>query len=455
MSDLPPDERVTETRPPRTFSAAIMGRAGWGFADQAMSSVTNFAISLVAARAFDAADLGAYTIVFATYLLVINAARQLALAPLVIRFSTGTVQAWRRATADVTGLSIIVGCLGGLLSLAVGFVLGGPIGSGLMALGILMPPLLLQDAWRFAFFAARRGRTAFVNDLVWAIVLVPTLTIVLLSGPASIAGLIVAWGVAGSVSAVLGIAQSGVRPRLRGAMSWVHEHGDIAPPMTLESVISMVAGQVTTYAIASVAGLATVGAIRAAQLLLGPFFMLFQGLQLIAAPEAAALLQVSPRALWRGCVVYATGLVAALVAYVVVVEAVPENVGVLLLRQSWDLGHAVLPAMAVLFAAAFIYTAPTIGLRVLAEARLVLANGLISSASGLVLGIGGAAVGGAVPSTLGSAAANYLAAIPAWFQLRRIVKTRTQQAAAAPGGALPPADAPTAPLAPTTDRPLP
>jgi len=455
MPDLPPDERVTVTGSSRTFSSAIIGRAGWGFADQAMSSVTNFAISLVAARAFDAADLGAYTIVFATYLLVINASRQLALAPLVIRFSTGTVAAWRRATADATGLSIVVGCLGGLASLVVGIVLGGQIGAGLIVLGILMPPLLLQDAWRFAFFAARRGRTAFVNDLVWAIVLVPTLTIVLLSGPASIAGLIVAWGISGSVSAVLGIAQSGVRPRLRGAVSWIHEHGDIAPPMTLESVVSTVSSQITTYGIASVAGLATVGAIRAAQLLLGPFFMLFQGLQLIAAPEAAALLQRSPRALWRGCVAYAGGLVIALAVYFVLMEAVPESLGVLLLRQSWDLGHAVLPAMAVLFAAAFVYTSPTIGLRVLARARLVLGNGLISSVSGLLMGIGGAAVGGAVPSTLGSAAGNGLAAIPAWFQLRRIVRELTSDAAATAAQGVPPADAPMAPLAPTTDRPLP
>ena len=37
----------------------------------------------------------------------------------------------------------------------------------LIAFAVTMPGLLLQDAWRWAFFVVGEGRRAFVNDLIW------------------------------------------------------------------------------------------------------------------------------------------------------------------------------------------------------------------------------------------------------------------------------------------------
>jgi len=44
-----------------------------------------------------------------------------------------------------------------------------------VALGVVLPAMLLQDSWRFAFFAAGRGSRAFLNDVCWTIALVPAL----------------------------------------------------------------------------------------------------------------------------------------------------------------------------------------------------------------------------------------------------------------------------------------
>ena len=61
--------------------------AGWGLADQALSSLTNFALSFVVARSFSTDVLGAFALVFSSYLLFLNIARPLAMQPLLIRFS--------------------------------------------------------------------------------------------------------------------------------------------------------------------------------------------------------------------------------------------------------------------------------------------------------------------------------------------------------------------------------
>jgi hypothetical protein len=38
-----------------------------------------------------------------------------------------------------------------------------------VALGFGLPGILLQDSYRFAYFAQGRGDKAFVNDLLWAV----------------------------------------------------------------------------------------------------------------------------------------------------------------------------------------------------------------------------------------------------------------------------------------------
>ena len=42
-------------------------------------------------------------------------------------------------------------------------------GTRFLALGVGLPGLMLQDSYRFAFFAAGKGGLAFVNDTVWGV----------------------------------------------------------------------------------------------------------------------------------------------------------------------------------------------------------------------------------------------------------------------------------------------
>ena len=51
----------------------IARRAGWGVADQALSSLTNFAVGVFVARQLGPTEFGAFSLAFATYLLALNA----------------------------------------------------------------------------------------------------------------------------------------------------------------------------------------------------------------------------------------------------------------------------------------------------------------------------------------------------------------------------------------------
>lgn len=81
------------------------------------------------------------------------------------------------------------------LSLMFGLLVGGDLGHAFVALAVVLPAVLLQDAWRFAFFAAGDGRKAFVNDAVWGVALVPAL--ILATAPGSEFGFLLAWGASG------------------------------------------------------------------------------------------------------------------------------------------------------------------------------------------------------------------------------------------------------------------
>ena len=79
----------------------------------------------------------------------------------------------------------------------------------------MLPGLLLQDTWRFSFFASGQGGKAFVNDITWALALVPLLY--LASQDASVTRFVLAWGGAAAFAALVSGLQAGIRPRVSRA----------------------------------------------------------------------------------------------------------------------------------------------------------------------------------------------------------------------------------------------
>ena len=182
-----------------------------------MSTLTNFLLSIFVARTLGATQFGAFSLAYLTFGFALNASRGLSIEPLLIRFSGTDLRTWRRAARGCTGTALLVGLAAGACALAAAPLVGGTTGLAFIALGLTLPGLLLQDSWRYSFFALGRGHHAFINDTVWAAIQIPLLVFLKMSGHANVFWFVLAWGVAGNVAAAIGSLQARVVPNLAGA----------------------------------------------------------------------------------------------------------------------------------------------------------------------------------------------------------------------------------------------
>ena len=283
-------------------------RLSWGVADQAMSSISNFAVNIYIARTLGAAQYGAFALAYVTYGFALNASRGLGTDPLLVRYSATPLPLWRRAVTGCTGTATLVGLTIGALVLAAGALLHGTTSAAFLALGLTLPGLLLQDSWRFAFFALGRGSQAFLNDTIWTVALLPALVLLRRTGHADVFWCVFAWGAAATLAAAAGPLQARVRPRLSGGWGWVWRHRDLGPRYFVEGTANSSQNQLRNYGVGLILGLAALGYVQAASTLMGPFMVIFFGMGLVLLPEAARILRNSPRHLPVFCACASGGL---------------------------------------------------------------------------------------------------------------------------------------------------
>ena len=311
-------------------------RLGWGVADQAMSSISNFAVNIYIARTLGAVQYGAFGLAYVTYGFALNASRGLATDPLLVRFSGTHIPIWRRAVTRCSGTAATVGLATGAIILAAAALLSGTARLAFLALGLTMPGLLLQDSWRYSFFALGRGSQAFLNDTIWTLVLIPALFLLRTTGHANVFWFVFAWGGAATVAAAVGPLQARTAPKLSGAWEWMSRHRDLGPRYLAEGTANSASTQLRNYGVGLVLGLATVGYVQAATTLMGPFMVIFFGMGLVTLPEAARILRRSPRHLPHFCLLVSAGLsVLGLAWGVVLLLALPRGLGQLMLGSLW------------------------------------------------------------------------------------------------------------------------
>ncbi|MEV5378383.1 hypothetical protein AB0L26_20790 [Streptomyces nondiastaticus] len=422
-------EKLTTPQAPagpgrRTARRAMAGRLSWGLADQAASSLSNFAVGIYVARSLGLTAFGVFSLAWVTYGVVLSVSRGLATDPLVVRFSGVPEASWRGAVARSSGAALGVGAAVGAASLVAGLAVGGSVGPAFACLGVVLPGLLLQDAWRYAFFAAGTGRKAFVNDLVWGIALVPAMVVAARVG--SVAAFVLAWGASAAVAAAYGCFQSGIRPRVAGAREWLREHRDLGYRYLVENTCVSGASQLRAYGLGAIAGVGAVGAVRGAELLLGPFLALLMGLSLVTVAEAARVLRRAPHRLGTFCLVLGGGQAAAALLWGGALLLLPDRAGELVLGGVWHSASQLIVPATLGVAGAGLGTGAAAGLRALAAARRSLRSQLFASACYAGGGLGGAALAGTVGSAWGVAAATACGSAVWWLQLRSALREHHQ-----------------------------
>ncbi|MFF2149289.1 hypothetical protein [Kitasatospora sp. NPDC058190] len=406
----------------RTAKRGVLGRLSWGLADQAASSMTNFAVGIYVARELGVTAFGVFSLAWLTYGVVLNVARGLATDPLVVRFSGVPDAPWRAAAARSTGAALGVGTTLGAVCLLVGLGLGGSVGPAFACLGVALPALLLQDAWRFAFFAAGTGKKAFANDLVQGVMLVPAMVVAARVG--TVAAFLLAWGASAAVAAGYGCLQSGLRPRVTRARGWLREQRDLGSRYLVENVSLSGASQLRAYGLGAIAGVGAVGAARGAELLLGPFLALLMGLSLVTVAEAARVLRQAPQRLGRFCFLLGGGQAGAALLWGSALLLMPDRLGELVLGDVWHSASQLIVPATLGVAGAGLGSGAAAGLRALAAARRSLRCQLFASACYLGGGLGGAAAAGTAGSAWGVATATACGSAVWWLQLRAALRER-------------------------------
>lgn len=407
-------QRISPSLPWRQVRL-VVSRLGWGVADQAVGSLTNFLLNIYVARSLGVTEFGAFTLAYVTYGFALNVSRGLSFEPLLIRFSNSDMKVWRRAASGCAGTALVVGLATGACALAAGALIGGTTGRAFLALGLMLPVLLLQDSWRYAFFSVQRGYHAFVNDTVWAVVQFPLLVLMKATGHADVFWFVIAWGAGAAAGSVLASFQARVVPSLASARSWLIAHRDLGPRYVLENAGGNAGSTVQSYGVSSLLGVTAVGNISAANVLMGPFRIVSLGASMITIPEAVKLLRHSPRQLPRFCVAVSAGLAAlALTWALVLVVGLPLGLGQAMMGSIWRSAYPLLipTALATLFGCAG--TGAGIGLHAMGAARRSVRSTLIGAVISLTLALTGAAVWGTYGTVLLAALGTLITGAISW-----------------------------------------
>jgi O-antigen/teichoic acid export membrane protein len=412
----------------------IVGRFGWGLADQVFSSLSNFALTFLVARSVDVPGFGVFALAFAVYLTALGLGRAAITSPLSIRYSTRPEE-WHEATRAAAGAALVLGTGLGLLCAVVGWLIGGELRPPLLVLGVLLPALLLQDSWRFAFFAHAKGHHAFANDVVWAVTVLPLVAALSASGADEPAVFIAAWGGTAAIASAVGAYQARAVPQPARAMGWWRQHRDLSDWFVGEFAAIRGPGQLANFWIAGFLGLGAVGALRAGNVLMGPVNTVLMGLVLVAVPEGAKTLATGPARLERTMLLISGGLTALAGAWGAALLLLPDAVGTELLGATWDPTQTIIVPLSLRGALMGAAVGFTSGLRALSAGRETFRARVYVTALGLSGVFAGAVISRSASGVVwGQVAAASLSLFVWWRAFRRALDGHTPES---PGSAGP------------------
>ena len=187
------------------------------------------------------------------------------------------------------------------MCIVAGLLLPDPLGPVFVALGVGLPGLVLQDSWRFAFFAWVAGRPHSSTTCSgrccsswFSLCCTPEGTAARRVACSSSVGL-PHWLLC-SERYRREFCHAQVR-----ALWWLRAHHQISVRYLVENLSISGASQLRSYVLGAVAGLAAVGYVRASEILMGPFFVVLMGISQVAVPEASRVFHRNSGRLARFC----------------------------------------------------------------------------------------------------------------------------------------------------------
>ncbi|ROZ49698.1 hypothetical protein EEB13_07375 [Rhodococcus sp. WS3] len=326
----------------------MRGRLGASVLDQALASLSNLAMSIAIASQVTLGEFGAFGLVFALFLIVQGASRAFIGEALLVRNSAvGEILNVSEART-VSAAGVMFGLVGTAVSLAMAIMADGVLQRSLLALALIFPVLIWQDVGRYISFSVGLPRNALYADTIWCVVQFGLYLIFIVRGVGDVVPYIVVWGLGALASVIFQTFRLGSLPDPCGISRWVSEHRDLSPRFLIEFFTLAGVQQGTVFIVGAFAGLAEVGGLRSAQVMLGPVNVLALGAAVVVLPAAANLAKKNSSAhLRRFAVRVSLGLFSVTLTYLGLLFLLPEQFGRLLLNDSWDSGIVLAPLLAI------------------------------------------------------------------------------------------------------------
>lgn len=377
-------------------------RVLWSFADQAVSSGTNFFLTILVARSVTASEFGAFAIGISVYLLCLTFGRSSVSETVVLSLRrTGRLDP-EEAAAGLRSTLLVAALAAAVVALAAALVPNRDGSTVLLVLALGLPGLLVQDYKRIVFFALGQPRRAFVSDSVWALLQLGGIVLATTVGVESPAVFLGIWATSALAAGFLwpGVTRGWLRQR---ALSWLRSRRQLIVPLAGEGLLVQLGNQASIFLLGLLAGLAEVGGYRGAVSLFGPVIVLMLGLRTMMLPE---LMRLSQRSLDRALKIahrVALGAAGFATLWGVGLLAMPDWLGRELLGPTWATAGSLIGLITIEKAFNAVGWGAVLRLRVLVRPRLSFALRIVATAGSVLVACIAAPLAGAYGVALGSA----------------------------------------------------
>lgn len=316
-----------------------------GFADQGVSSLTNVLLVVSVARVSSPGSYGAFALCLTglTFTMAIQ------------RNSLGTLFKVRGVShednfADVEArtmfsLSLAYIVIGLTITVTMGYLAGalGPSSTSLWLLVLFGQLIMLQDLLRCAALAYRRPASALLSDVAWLVAVVVPLTADVASDAITVTalGYTLAWLFGLGLGLVVLLLALRARFHFRGAYGWVLRNVADLWRLLAQATLAQTVPVVVAILVATFLSLNDTGALRGAQLLIGPLALLFTAVRLVIVPELVRE-DKDPRLERLG----SAAVLLIAVGWGGVLSLIPDSVGTSLLGETWTLASVIVPITA-------------------------------------------------------------------------------------------------------------
>ncbi|MEV7725812.1 hypothetical protein AB0P15_13855 [Streptomyces sp. NPDC087917] len=380
--------------------------------DQAASSATNILVLVLAARLSSASGFADFSMVYVafTVLLGLNMAY---VGQSVVLEKGERLGAVCRSSVLFTALASTAA---GLVPAAVGLALPGARGNAFLALGLVLPLVLVQDGLRYCFSALRVPERALAADTLRLVCVVAALA----AQPegASAGRLVAVWGL--SALPALGLGLWLLRPYVAGARAELRPYlrrGHLGQRFVVEFAVGNGSSQLAVLGLGLFATPLAVGALRGATTLFGPLNVLFNSANAFGPPVVGRA--SGKRGVVRLTLLMGSALAVLGAGWAAVLYALPDRLGRQLLGDTWAAASALLPATGAQYAVMGLGTCALLTLRVL-NPKATLSLQVVFSLLSVALLLGGYLLWGVPGAAWGLALGSAAKAAAGWLRVSRL-----------------------------------